>query len=118
MKVLKAAVAIKDGDGSLFAADVISHDGKNWIVPTWHECPAEGYKKPERIVCLDNLRHQKTRSGDEFRRQRSNTQSSSLRSRPTRRSIRLSCSVGARHSNQDASRYPLTKKAAAPRNRS
>ena len=62
MKVLKALVAIKDGDGSVFAADVISHDGKNWIVQKWHECPAE-YKKPERIVCLDNLRHQKTRSG-------------------------------------------------------
>jgi beta-xylosidase len=60
MRILKAMLALEgDNSGRVFAADVIEHEGKNWIVPTWHESPAEGYKKPERIVCLDNLPHQK-----------------------------------------------------------
>jgi hypothetical protein len=64
MNHLKALVAIADGDGSLFAADVIRHGGKHWIVPTWIEAPSKGYKSPERVVCLDPLRHQKGRFGN------------------------------------------------------
>jgi hypothetical protein len=59
MIILKALVTLADGDGGLLVADVIEHQGKKWIVPTWSEYPTEGYKKPERIICLDSLRHQK-----------------------------------------------------------
>jgi len=59
MSDLKALITVKDGDGSLFAADLIRHEGKLWIVPTWLENPTEGYKVPERIICLDMIRHQR-----------------------------------------------------------
>jgi hypothetical protein len=63
MNTLKPLVAIADGDGSLFAADVIWHGGKYWMVPNWAVYPTEGYQQPERIICLDTLKHQKTKRG-------------------------------------------------------
>ena len=63
MTILKALIALADEDGSIFMADVIRHGGKLWIVPTWIETPSEGYKTPERIVCLDSLQHQQATRG-------------------------------------------------------
>ena len=62
MNILKALIAIAGGDGSLFKADVIKYQKRLWLVPTWTENPTEGYKTPERIVCLDFLKHQKAQN--------------------------------------------------------
>ena len=63
MKTLKAVIFVEGGN-AIFAADVIRYKGKRWIVPQWLENPSEGWKTPERIVCLDNLQHQKLPRGD------------------------------------------------------
>jgi len=61
MNIYKTAVILSDpGDNKIYHADTIEYEGKLWIVPTWIESPFLSYKLPERIVCLQTLRHQKS----------------------------------------------------------
>lgn len=64
MKVLKTLVSFADEDGSIHKCDTIEYDSKFWLVPHWLEGPTEGTKKPERIVCLAPLRHQRLANTD------------------------------------------------------
>ena len=60
MTILQTAMFVSgEGKAVIYLADTIEHEGKLWIVPTWLESPALPYKMPERIICLDNLPHQK-----------------------------------------------------------
>jgi hypothetical protein len=60
MDILTTMMTVSDtGKAEIFAADTIKYQNKFWIVPTWLEEPNEGWKMPERIVCLENLPHQK-----------------------------------------------------------
>jgi hypothetical protein len=60
MKILKTLMGFSDGDGTMFLADTIEYEGKYWLVPQWLEAPAEGWKRPARIVSLAPLKHQKS----------------------------------------------------------
>jgi hypothetical protein len=65
MKVLKTMLFLSGtGKAVMFKADTIEYENKFWIVPTWLEAPSEGWKTPERIVCLNSLPHQKSSFGD------------------------------------------------------
>lgn len=52
-----------EGEAIIYMADTIEYEGKMWLVPEWLEAPSEGWKTPERIVCLDGFPHQKVESG-------------------------------------------------------
>jgi hypothetical protein len=56
--VTKTIVAFV-GDGQIYQVDTIEHDGMLWLVPRWHECAAAGWRKPERIICVSTMAHQK-----------------------------------------------------------
>jgi hypothetical protein len=57
MKIMKTWAPVSgDGVTDFHLVDTIEHEGKLWLVPTW----IEGMTMPERIVCLSNLRHQKS----------------------------------------------------------
>ncbi|MGA7579190.1 MAG: hypothetical protein ACLQUW_13235 [Desulfobaccales bacterium] len=64
-KIFKTLVSIEGGGGSIFQMDTIEYEGKKWLVPKWLEAPTEGWKRPERIICLDTLAHSKAPSGFE-----------------------------------------------------
>lgn len=53
-------------DGSIVEFDTIEYKGKFWIVTEWNEIPEAGLTKPARIICVDNLKHQKIGSGDQI----------------------------------------------------
>lgn len=61
-KVFTTLVSIDDSN-ELNHCDTIEWKGKKWLVPKWLVAPTEGWKKPERIICLDNLKHQKIGAG-------------------------------------------------------
>ncbi len=66
MVALKVSVRVGEGDGEpaqLLSADVVSYKGSNWFVPKWRERPNEGWRTPERIVCLDTIHHRKVDFG-------------------------------------------------------
>jgi hypothetical protein len=48
---------IEDG---LSVCHTILFNGKKWLVPFWEHNDATGKSKPERIICLDLLAHQKS----------------------------------------------------------
>lgn len=48
---------IEDGPN---LCDTIEHEGRKWLVPIWLHNDATGTSKPERIICLDLLEHQKS----------------------------------------------------------
>lgn len=52
----QALVAI-DGAG-LVTMDVIDHEGRSWLVPSWLENQAEGWQTPERLILLATIPHQ------------------------------------------------------------
>lgn len=52
----QALIAI-DG-GGLVTMDVIQHEGRPWLVPSWLEHPAEGWQTPERMILLATFPHQ------------------------------------------------------------
>lgn len=60
-KILKTLMSFSDAfPGKIFLADTIEHEGVFWLVPEWTECPAEQWRRPARIICLDGLIHQAT----------------------------------------------------------
>jgi hypothetical protein len=52
--------------GSIYKCDAIEYEGKIWLVPQWRARPRAGWQTPERIICLDNLPHQKMPPGSNF----------------------------------------------------
>ncbi len=58
MEIFKVMVSF-DNNGNIFLADGIEHEGSIWIVSKWLNNPAEGNKKPERIIRLqkDEMQH-------------------------------------------------------------
>jgi hypothetical protein len=56
MKILKTMVG---AGNKILQCDTIEHEGKIWLVPKWLASPAEGVQRPERIVRIDLLPHQK-----------------------------------------------------------
>ncbi len=58
-KIFTTMVSLDDS-GEISKCDTIEYEGKMWLVPHWLESPAQGWKTPTRIVCLDGLPHQKT----------------------------------------------------------
>jgi hypothetical protein len=65
MKIMKTMVG-NDRDGSLQKADTIEYEGKLWLVPHWLDSPAEGVRRPNRLIRLDSLRHQQVASGSQY----------------------------------------------------
>lgn len=61
MKILKAAVFLDQPDGNIYTMDVIRHEGKFWLVPSWNVMPDLGQQSPTRLILLDALPHQRTR---------------------------------------------------------
>jgi hypothetical protein len=59
MKEFKALVIASD-DGSIAKGDGIEFDGKLWLVPQWYDIPAQGVRKPARLIRFDSLPHQHT----------------------------------------------------------
>ena len=49
MKIFKVWVSF-DNNGNIFLSDGIDYQGSIWIVSNWLNYPAEGNKKPERII--------------------------------------------------------------------
>ena len=47
-------------DGSISKCDGLEHEGKLWLVPQWHDVPAQGVTKPARLIRFDSLKHQHT----------------------------------------------------------
>lgn len=58
MTVFKTMISL-EGEAKFYQMDTIEHEGKMWLVPCWLEASSEGWKTPERIICLDDLPHQK-----------------------------------------------------------
>lgn len=52
-------VAVASGN-EILTVDGIEHEGKLWLVPIWHDYPAEKASKPALMIRFDNLEHQKT----------------------------------------------------------
>ncbi len=65
MKILKTLVYFS-GDlefqGQICAMDTIEFEGKMWLVPVWLDNREEGFSYPARIILLDTLPHEKSRS--------------------------------------------------------
>jgi hypothetical protein len=61
MKVFKTMVCL-EGEASIYQMDTIEHEGKMWLGPSWLEASSEGWKMPERIICQNDLPHQKAPS--------------------------------------------------------
>ncbi len=55
-------MAIQDDPqgGVIYKMDTIEYINKFWLVPAWLESPYLAYKMPDRIICLENLPHQKS----------------------------------------------------------
>jgi len=73
MKIYKTAVLVYtkyiEGDKAPTVEgytyiDTIEHEGKLWLVPSWTYNTNEGWKRPERIICLTQLPHKKVFPGD------------------------------------------------------
>jgi len=46
--------------------DTIAYEGKFWLVSDWLYNTNEGWKKPERIICLEQLPHKKLEPEDDI----------------------------------------------------
>lgn len=60
MKVFKTGIP-SDG-GMIHKCDTIEHEGKLWLVPEWLDVPAQGVRKPRRMIRMDLLAHQKMKN--------------------------------------------------------
>jgi len=61
MKIVKTLVGTDDG--KIDSCDTIEHEGGLWLVPVWLEAPTQGWRKPGRIIRMDNLPHQNAPAG-------------------------------------------------------
>lgn len=55
---MKTLVGLSD-DNKILSVDTIEHEGKIWLVPKWLASPVEGVQRPERLVRIDVLQHQR-----------------------------------------------------------
>ena len=56
-RVFKVIVGLEDG--TLCDCAAYEYQGAIWLVPKWLPFPEEGYAKPERMIRLDQFRHQR-----------------------------------------------------------
>jgi hypothetical protein len=47
-------------DGTVAVCTAVEHQGQIWIVPKWMPLPDEGYATPERMILLDQFRHERS----------------------------------------------------------
>ena len=47
-------------DGTVAVCTAVEHQGQIWIVPKWLSLPDEGYATPERMILLDQFRHERS----------------------------------------------------------
>ena len=66
MKIYQTMMSIDGDPGKLFKMDTIHHEGRIWLVPKWLSPPSREWQKPERIVCLSNLKHQVLPQGSPY----------------------------------------------------
>ena len=45
-------------DGGMSYCDGVEYDDVIWLVPGWIDFPQEGFRKPERMIRLDQFEHQ------------------------------------------------------------
>jgi hypothetical protein len=62
MKIFRTALTFDD-NSDLHFADSIEHEGQMWLVPEWVELPAEGWRTPRRLICLNTMPHER-KEGD------------------------------------------------------
>ena len=63
-KVLKTLLFFsEDEKGIIYRIDTIEYVGKIWLVPGWIDNPKEGWRIPERIICLNILSYEETPGG-------------------------------------------------------
>jgi len=47
-------------DGTVAVCTAVEHQGQIWIVPKWLPLPDEGHATPERMILLDQFRHERS----------------------------------------------------------
>ena len=65
MRVYQATLILSDDDGkggAIHTMDAIKYDGRMWLVPEWLDYKDEKVTMPARIVCLDSIPHNVSRS--------------------------------------------------------
>jgi hypothetical protein len=61
MRIQKTLIIFEgDGAGDQRLCDTIEHESRRWLVTAWIDSPTTGKSRPERLVCLDLLQHQKS----------------------------------------------------------
>ena len=61
MRIFKTLYFYLDAEpGHVFSCDTIELQGSMWLVPAWTVNFTTAMMRPERIICLDHLPHQKT----------------------------------------------------------
>jgi hypothetical protein len=65
MKIFKTVVSFI-GEINRYKVDTIEYEGKMWLVPVWLDSETKGISMPARIICLDNLPHQKIQEGTDY----------------------------------------------------
>ena len=61
MRIFKTLYYYLDSEpGHVFSCDTIELQGSMWLVPAWTVDFTTAIMRPERIICLDHLPHQRT----------------------------------------------------------
>lgn len=55
-KIYKVLVGLDDG--TVTHCDAVEYDETIWLVPRWIDVPREGFRKPDRMLRLDQFEHQ------------------------------------------------------------
>jgi hypothetical protein len=55
-EIYKALVGLDDG--TVTHCDAVEYDDTIWLVPHWIDVPEEGFRRPERLIRLDQFEHQ------------------------------------------------------------
>ena len=64
MRILKTLITFSDFNlGVVMTCDTIEFQDKFWIVPEWKQNNAKCKMRPDRLICLDDLRHQRISGG-------------------------------------------------------
>jgi hypothetical protein len=52
-------------DGTVAVCTAVDHQDKVWIVPRWLPLPDESHARPERMILLEQFRHERTDPPDD-----------------------------------------------------